>query len=394
MSMAERTRILILALFATVPLYRQSLGYLGANVVLYGIYFLGCMASLASFKTVFGESGILKRMAIPVFLFSVWYAFTANYSISEKLSVKLMLILMLPFYFLGGVYLQQRKERYHLFFRLFVGIVLAVAVYTFFKLKDSNFIYSYFLSSSDAANAVDYLTFSVYCVVALTYLMRVRRYRFYAYSAAAFLGVMILISGGRGPLIFFVVLLVLRSLLMAKGWKNLLVYGGLAVLVGYVALANADSQYFEYTLNRFNSIGSDDQSLAARYDMWDKSWESIAGNPLWGKGINASGMILFGEDSELEYPHNYLIESWLEAGLLCTLLIVWISLKGSREALRQMKAGSMLSGIMFLFIMLNLLKSQSIVDARLLFLFLGMLFTEIRYEENKSADPYAGLQAG
>ena len=84
---------------------------------------------------------------------------------------------------------------------------------------------------------------------------------------------------------------------------------------------------------------------------------------LFGHGFGSYGLVYKGIDGRL-YPHNILIEIWMECGLLAffTLTLIMILTIYSKNIFQTR------FNLIVLFITLNLLKSFNFGDIRLFFL--------------------------
>jgi O-antigen ligase len=347
------------------------LGYYELAPLLYAVYSLG---SLFSLLVLFQRGSALRSYQLPLgvsCLFAAIYALTATYTISVDYFPKLLLVLMLPFYFLTGVELVLNRTLCRRFFGVLIAVMAILSVYTLLNLAAFDFSYNNYFRYSDATNKVDYLTLSIYAFLCVVYMFEHSQHPWLAVPVGGVILLAAVLSGARGPLIFFVALLMCR-LLLRKGRDRSALLVGLVGLLVAGTLSLTDSIYYESVLYRFGSIGAEDESMGARYQMWQTSLDFIQGHPFLGGGINSAGTILFGdEDGFLRHPHNYLLEVWLEGGILLLVLAGSITYFGLRRAIPMLGREGASFAVLFLFVLLNMLKSQTVADARLFFLFLG-----------------------
>ena len=73
-------------------------------------------------------------------------------------------------------------------------------------------------------------------------------------------------------------------------------------------------------------MSKSDPSTLRRIYLLQTGWESITNQPLFGLGIGSSGLILTGEDVT-EFPHNLIIESMMEIGVIGGVLVVFFYAK-------------------------------------------------------------------
>ncbi|MEX2595728.1 MAG: O-antigen ligase family protein [Salibacteraceae bacterium] len=87
----------------------------------------------------------------------------------------------------------------------------------------------------------------------------------------------------------------------------------------------------------------------------------------FGYGVGSYGKIYTGEDSR-GYPHNILIETWFEMGLVGVVLLVLFMIL----VVKNMKFDNVYIMAMLVFMALNVLKSSSLIDLRVFFGFLAL----------------------
>jgi O-antigen ligase len=204
----------------------------------------------------------------------------------------------------------------------------------------------------------------------------------------------IIISGARGPIIFFIMVLLLKFIFsivqFLKYIRNLSFKKILVILICFIILI-AGMMYTidKYSANIDRSIERlkwvtdiHSTSVAVRLSLMtfaiDKIFES-ATNFLVGLGIGSFGTTYSGIDERL-YPHNIILEIWFELGVIGVILFsLFIFL-----FIRKIRINSPLFYV-FLFLILNTLKSSSLVDLRVMFgIFACMLvFTQNRVVRNQ-----------
>ncbi len=143
---------------------------------------------------------------------------------------------------------------------------------------------------------------------------------------------LLVISSARGPLIFFIITMLLFFLFKIKSLKlrirnTNLVFGGIIALVIFATpLRNLFFNLFQRTFNRFYVMFNSDSggaSISGRLDFLSFSFDSITEGPirlLFGSGIGSFMFLYTGNDGR-GYPHNILIESLFELGVLGFLIL-------------------------------------------------------------------------
>ncbi|MCP4148174.1 MAG: O-antigen ligase family protein [bacterium] len=202
----------------------------------------------------------------------------------------------------------------------------------------------------------------------------------------------VLIAGARGPLVFMVFVLLLRLLINPKIPLKLLVHFDLKkIVVIFLALLLLAGGLFyaidKYADNMERSIArlemvTDVQSgsLAVRFAQIYFSFETIfhkPGNFIIGTGVGSFGILYAGTDERL-YPHNIIIETWFELGIIGVILLsIFLYLY-----VKKIKWNSNCFYV-FLYLFLNSLKSSSLVDLRIMFGMMACLLLFGNYMENR-----------
>jgi hypothetical protein len=135
------------------------------------------------------------------------------------------------------------------------------------------------------------------------------------------------------------------------------------MLAGYAYLRM--TLLFGYALE-----GLDEQSLMVRVDHLTTSYNLIfhhAKGFLFGYGWGSYGIVSGGSD-ERWYPHNMILEIWVETGLVGLVLFLIFLIYTCRRNFKN----NPFSWV-FLFLFLNVMKSSSLVDLRLFFGFLAIV---------------------
>jgi hypothetical protein len=108
------------------------------------------------------------------------------------------------------------------------------------------------------------------------------------------------------------------------------------------------------------------------------------GNFLFGLGIGSFGILYEGID-ERNYPHNVILEIWFELGfigMILFLLLLLVYFKKIRLRLNFV--------LIFIYLLLNSLKSYSLIDLRIMFGMLSVLLIYITFSSPGAFTRYPG----
>lgn len=186
-----------------------------------------------------------------------------------------------------------------------------------------------------------------------------------------------MIAGGRGPLFFLVLVLLLKGAVMITKIKKIplslspkkILLVILAVILIVFATQTVIQKYAHslerslYRLSLLFDAGSDD-SVSTRLSYIDFSFDKIfqdVGNFAFGCGIGSFGILYSGEDVR-QYPHNILLEIWFELGVMGLFLFLLFM----AFYFKKVQINSPLL-YPFIYIVLNSLKSSSFTDLRIMF---------------------------
>lgn len=125
-------------------------------------------------------------------------------------------------------------------------------------------------------------------------------------------------SGARGALLGLAVAALTTALLMFNG-SRVAKFALVAVtLVAAVLIAIPDTALWRLSL--------EDRSRTA---LWSLAWDGFAGSPLWGNGFGSFALV-----SPVEYPHNILLETAYELGILGVASLLLILGVAARNVVR------------------------------------------------------------
>jgi O-antigen ligase len=211
----------------------------------------------------------------------------------------------------------------------------------------------------------------------------------------------LLVSAARGPLLFLVLVLFIRFAVsfvsFMKSWR--LNFKSIFYMIAGVGLLGTAAYYLidRYALLLERSItrllmlldpeGS--ESVLERITQVSFSFDKIfenAGNFLFGLGIGSFGILYEGVD-ERSYPHNAMLEIWFELGLLGIILFILLLLVYFKKIRFRLNLV-----LIFIYLLLNSLKSYSLIDLRIMFGILSVLLIYLSFSLPEVLTPHPGNQ--
>ncbi len=194
-------------------------------------------------------------------------------------------------------------------------------------------------------------------------------------------------AGGRGPLLFTVVILgiyllyqlfiMINTFLLNKLIVPILIMlfmtSSIIFLVSNVKLENYDKslKLVDNTVARLMElVNTSDGGASAHSRIVNAKFsiKKINEHSFWGYGIGSYGYEKLGID-ELDYPHNIFLEVWFELGYIPLIIFLLIFY---RVFMMIDKDNSPWAVALFFFFLLNLLKSSSLIDTRMMFGFFAL----------------------
>jgi hypothetical protein len=133
----------------------------------------------------------------------------------------------------------------------------------------------------------------------------------------------------------------------------------------------------------FEEIDESDRntSITARIYHYRFSIEKIfksLDKTIFGYGVGSYGVMFTGKDSR-GYPHNILLETWFEIGLIGVVLLIYFII----AYIKNFQYNNLFVFAALIFLLLNLMKSSSLVDIRLIFGILACTLIPINSIEKK-----------
>jgi O-antigen ligase len=208
----------------------------------------------------------------------------------------------------------------------------------------------------------------------------------------------LLVTAARGPIVFLSLVLLVKLMVEAvrffrTSWtfsfKNIFyLLVGLGLLgAGASYMADKYSALLERTVRRLLLLlDPSSSSVAKRLSQIDFSLDHIFHNAasfLFGTGIGSFGIIYDGIDQR-QYPHNVILEIWFELGVIGVILFLVMLLIYFKKICFNFNFV-----LIFTYLMLNSMKSYSLMDSRLMFGILGIILLyaiDIKRADKKPLD--------
>jgi O-antigen ligase len=312
-----------------------------------------------------------------LYLFLVWMFVSTLYTSSqfyflEKIFRFLAIILSFAFPILS---LNFSIDKFYKYFILIVFFMSVIYIPLFFQsygqyilIGEADSIYSSYL-------VMGYIIAA--SIIMVTFTESITIYKYKLIIILTLLGSLV-ITGARGPLVFLIIsiffylaykMLKINFRVSKKQIKFLLSLLSILVLTMPLIANNIDiNEFLDRTVNRLFSLQdiSGDASAGDRVIQAKFVIDSIdIKNIFFGHGIGSYGMERLNQDIRL-YPHNMILEVLFELGLVgLFIFLIYIIL-----IVKRITVG--VHFMLFLYLILNSLKSLSFVDNRLMFGMFGI----------------------
>ena len=340
------------------------------------LLFAVLLALPALYALAHGVPAAHPRAAFAILLvlaFFCWYYLSASYTISDQFWVRKSGRVALNIMAFSFPLLCFRQRDHFVFFDAALvafALVSAAVVVGFYTVGALDFLIHQGVAGS-AVNLPDYLGIATVIGSGVLVLVASARVTGQLTALAGFAAVLLLTA--RGPILF---LAFLMPALYAWSSGRVRVAGGhfprLLVLVGGALLLLLYWQGAEGALRRLIVTFTDQSARAGgfRFSEFSVAFDVIRSAVFLGVGLGGYGLAAYRYDGDA-YPHNLLLESFAETGLigftLFTAGLVAVMTVGART--RRAKAYL----VLFLFITLNYMKSGGFIGARDLYMFMGVL---------------------
>ena len=283
-------------------------------------------------------------------------------------------------------------------FTLFTFIISVVFLNFYIAyISHKGAVLSYMTSKEARELTVGYLAVAEFNgILVLYYFFSKREGIFLKWSLILISLALLFASGGRGPLIF--TLLILGAYLfyqlslsfvsfkIKKLLLPLLIMSLLSIAFIFALLTktidskgSSSLKLMENSIERLITLKDSEGGGDSAYSRVLYSQFAIAKineRPFWGYGIGSFGFEYTNID-ELDYPHNIFLEVWFELGFVPIILFLLLFYMVYQQIIVGKSAWSL---ALYFYFLLNLLKSSSLVDIRIVTGFFA-LFILVKSEE-------------
>ena len=290
---------------------KNYLFYLTFNKTLISFLIFGFFLLISTLYTPARGYGLLKATSFLSFNFAL-FLFPMLVIKSEK-NVRNLLIF---FVILGGTYSILTIAN------LYMSFVSGKIIYTY----RTSFLGINPIGFANWFGSIGVLLIAISSIIKNKYL-RLGNYFFILLFSAIIVG-----SNSRGPIISFILTIMIMSIIRAKEikWKNTLIWSLLAIMIVVMLYFILPSQLTDRYTELAKASGAVNQrvssfTILSRIEFWKASvhfaTESVR-NLLIGVGSGGFSKMYFHLDFEA-YPHNIFFEVFCELGLLGIGLILW-----------------------------------------------------------------------
>jgi O-antigen ligase len=226
----------------------------------------------------------------------------------------------------------------------------------------------------ESSNIPDYLAVGeLLGIGVIIYLYQSRMIRI---LLAFFIFVMLVTLGARGPFLFAIVASTIYFSLKKNqrlfNFKSLFILFVLGAMFIVLAQFWSGAELLTDRLSGFSSF-SQDESTLERLVAFQFGLNAFVENPVLGLGLGGFGLYGYRVDENV-YPHNIFIEIGAELGIVGLILFTTGLIYVFILAKKQIRHPHIqIYFTLFLFVFLNYLKSGGLIDARKLFIMIGIL---------------------
>lgn len=327
-------------------------------------------------KLIKGGGNISRQLVLSVFFFSfiLIYAFFSTYYIESPNYTNLIeMLACFVLFFIG-----RSVNRDSLKIIVFVILLFSV-IQSSMLLLNRAYLYS---------SGINYLLMSF--VVALStcicipsiLLAKSSKIKILFFTIALINWMGLLSMQSRAAFIFAFFYLILSPLFLLTN-KSKIIYITSSFLFGIVTFLYFYNQIVEFYQNsavyaRMFDLMSNFEN-EPRLDVYGRVYNSIGDFYLTGYGLGETTSNLY-EYTKDKYPHNFVLEFWTEFGFLGLFFSLWFIFIGIKNCflLGFDKYYNALTITMYLFFLMNFMKSFTIYDSAILFFLTGVLCKNTR----------------
>ncbi len=306
-------------------------------------------------------------------LFFVFLILSASYSASKEYW-QTKLIHVLPHFatFLLPFIIVRTKDDFFALKRIYIIFTIGTLILLYWNYFEDGLriiLISVDSPFAETSRYPDYLSISFFLATAI--LLLHTRMRFFEYLISFLSFLMIVILGGRGPLLFITICLIIYNWGKVSK-RQLILMLATSAIIGAVFVS---TEYFDRSIARFSSLFevSQDKSASERITLLKRSFEIIGENPILGVGIGGFSTAFNNTDERLS-SHNIFLEVITETGLLGLTIFLTFMLGAGIMVWKYQPSSEYQKALKYicLFYFFELLISSILEDLRIPFFWLGV----------------------
>jgi len=365
--------------------------------------FLVSIIMIVHMKTTLYELSYKKVELIGILtLFYLFMIFSLGYTSSSSASITKTInfgTMALAFYFpLLVKDFNLNKFINSLTIFIFISSIIFLNFYTKYLNNDMAMILS--MGEEEAIQmTAQYLTISwLNGILVLYYFFQKNQNSWIQWSILTISFIFLISAGGRGPLIFTILIigiyflyqliLTLYSFRVQKLIIPILIFISITAYIIFIVSNtnitknNKSLNLVNHTVERLMGLVKEKNGGSSAYSRIENakfSINKINQNPFWGYGIGSYAYEKKHNDI-LDYPHNIFLEVWFELGYIPLIIFLFLFYRIYKNIDPNRCAWCM---ALYFYFLLNILKSSSLIDTRMMLGFYAIFIT-IEYKEEKA----------
>jgi hypothetical protein len=319
-----------------------------------------------------------------VLAFFAWYYLTASYTVSTGFWSRKAVGLTLDLAAFSFPLIAFRTKTHFVAFEWFAagfGMITALVVLGIYWAGAIDFLIFAYLYPE--MGIPDYLGLAT--VIGISMLIWLSRDTTVGLVIALACVAAMLLLTARGPILFSIAL-VPFALGRGEPGRNLARFARLATIAAAVAGLVMFWEGARVAVMRFSVIGGDGTALdnALRVPEFSLALQVIGRALFMGVGLGGYGLAAYGIDVD-SYPHNLFLEAFAEGGIIAFLLFSLSAFAVAFVGVKDRRGKTYL--LLFVFMLLNYIKSGGFIGARDLYMTMGVLVAYAAY--SRAAVPHA-----
>ena len=302
--------------------------------------------------------------ALFLLIFVSYLLFSTNNEIAYKKILYAPMLAIAPYF---GARLLFSITRIKKFLKYSILIPAALMMPAFYELFHNPLFtqrtrFSMYMFEDSLSKDNPILFGNMYAILMIIFLVRrleLRKLRLWHLLPLGLCMYFVLLSGSRGVLVSFVVSMVFYLFVISKirlKTKFFIISAILFLSIcGYMLLPENLTKFYQYTISteaREDSVSS----IQMRFTKWDQAIHDISEHPLMGLGAGNS-------DNGLGHPHNIVLESAAELGIIGLSIFLLLCYAVARKAMKFIKTeesfvSNMLMKIAFVLFVYSLIHSM------------------------------------